>query len=118
MVEGLQTCSGLVSSGFKTFELRRCRLQPLSSEAILAGPGGEQALLVRKALPWAACPAQDMKQLKRLTLSTDDPAAAAQAFARGATGCAETAGYDLLAVQPLSERLLQQVLANLLFPPL
>ncbi|KAK9835715.1 hypothetical protein WJX74_006544 [Apatococcus lobatus] len=91
----------------------RCRLQPLSSEAILAGPGGEQALLVRKALPWAASPAQDLKQLKRLTLSTDDPAAAAQAFAGGASSRAETAGYDLLAVQPLSERLLQQACSSL-----
>ena len=87
----------------------RCLIQPLSTEAILAGPAGEQAVLVRDSLLWSACAAQNLQQLKRLTLATDDPAAAAQAFANGASSRAETAGYDLLAVQPLSERLLQQV---------
>ncbi|KAK9861946.1 hypothetical protein WJX84_000126 [Apatococcus fuscideae] len=57
----------------------RCLIQPLSTEAILAGPAGEQAVLVRDSLLCRA----------------------------------ETAGYDLLAVQPLSERLLQQACSSL-----
>ena len=47
-----------------------------------------------------------LSQLTRLTLLTEDSSAAAQAF----TGTqAAAATYDVLAIQPLSERVLQQV---------
>ena len=47
-----------------------------------------------------------MQQLSRLTLAVDEAAVAAAAFAPGAPLPAE---YDIVAVQPLSERVLQQV---------
>lgn len=47
-----------------------------------------------------------VQQLARLTLATDEAALAAAALAPGAP---LPAGYDLVAVQPLSERVLQQV---------
>lgn len=51
-----------------------------------------------------------LSQLTRLTLATEDPSAASQAF----TGThPAAASYDLLAVQPLSERVLQQACTSL-----
>ena len=47
-----------------------------------------------------------MQQLSRLTLAVDEAAVAAAALAPGAP---LPAGYDIVAVQPLSERVLQQV---------
>jgi Xaa-Pro aminopeptidase len=46
-----------------------------------------------------------VQQLSRLTLVVDEAAAAAAALAPGAP---LPAGYDIIAVQPLSERVLQQ----------
>ena len=48
-----------------------------------------------------------MQQLSRLTLAVDEAAVAAAALAPGAP---LPAGYDIVAVQPLSERVLQQVI--------
>lgn len=49
---------------------------------------------------------QQVQQLSRLTLAVDEAAVAAAALAPGAP---LPAGYDIVAVQPLSERVLQQV---------
>lgn len=60
-----------------------------------------------------------VQQLSRLTLATDEAALAAAALAPGAP---LPAGYDVVAVQPLSERVLQQVctgmtVSSVLCPP-
>ena len=61
---------------------------------------------MQQGLPWKHGIALDTQQLTRLTLSTEDSSAAAQAF----TGAhAAASSFDLLAVQPMSERVLQQV---------
>ena len=46
-----------------------------------------------------------LQQLTRLTLAADDPTLAAQLDGRPDV----TSGYDVVAIEPLSERVLQQV---------
>ena len=53
-------------------------------------------------------------QLSRLTIILEEPAAAAQLLSLPADSIA--ASYDILAVQPMSERVLQQVLPSLAVP--
>ena len=50
---------------------------------------------------------QELKMLSRLTIAVEEPAAAAQLLSAPANAIA--ASHDILAVQPLSERVLQQV---------
>lgn len=66
----------------------------------------QNALHMQHGLPWKRGSSTDIQQLTRLTLATEDSPAAAQAFT-GAQSAAAT--YDLVAIRPLSERVLQQV---------
>jgi hypothetical protein len=62
---------------------------------------------MQQGLAWKHTSEASISQLTRLTLHTEDSSVAAQAF----TGAqAAAAGYDLLAIEPLSDRVLQQVL--------
>lgn len=70
---------------------------------------------MQQGLPWKHNTLVNPRQLTRLTLSTEDSSAAAQAFI-GTHAAANS--YDLLAVQPTSERVLQQVDEPLLHAPL
>jgi len=67
----------------------------------------QDALRMQQGLAWKHTSEASISQLTRLTLHTEDSSVAAQAF----TGAqAAAAGYDLLAIEPLSDRVLQQVL--------
>jgi hypothetical protein len=85
----------------------RCNFSPLSLEALAAaGPDVQQALLFRHSLLWMHGGNQPIQQLCRITLCTDDASTAAAAL----LGDNEiVASYDLVAVQPGSERVMQQV---------
>ena len=85
----------------------RCSLPPLNLPALQAGNTDlQEALRMQQGLPWKHNKHTDIQQLTRLTLTTEDSNAAAQAF----TGTqAVAATYDLLSIRPLSERVFQQV---------
>ena len=84
----------------------RCSIQPLNLASLQGTSSLQNAVRMQQGLPWKHGTALNTQQLTRLTLSTEDSSAAAQAF----TGThAAASSYDLLAVQPMSERVLQQV---------
>lgn len=85
----------------------KCSLPPLNLPALQAGNTDlQEALRMQQGLPWKHNKHTEIQQLTRLTLATEDSNAAAQAF----TGTrAVAATYDLLSIQPLSERVFQQV---------
>lgn len=66
----------------------------------------QDAVRMQQGLPWKHGTHSDVQQLTRITLSTEDSSSAAQAFS-GTHAAANS--YHLLAVQPMSERVLQQV---------
>ncbi|KAK9918607.1 hypothetical protein WJX75_005327 [Coccomyxa subellipsoidea] len=85
----------------------RCTQQPIEAATLAAvGPGVAEALRSQQGLirNGGAAPRQ-LAQLSRLTVALEEAAAAAQLL--GASNPI-TASYDLLAVQPLSERVFQQ----------
>ena len=85
----------------------RCSIQPLNLTSLQSDSYSlQEALRMQQGLPWKSSSQATIKQLTRLTMSTDDSSAAAQSL-NGAHGAASS--YDLLAVQPMSERVLQQV---------
>lgn len=94
-----------------TFEPRfvcRCCIPPLDIGGLQPTSSDMQdALHTQQGLPWKHSTLPDIQQLTRLTLATEDSTAAAQALSGSRQGTAAT--YDLLAIQPLSERVLQQV---------
>lgn len=61
---------------------------------------------MQHGLPWKHGSTTDIQQLTRLTLATEDSTAAAQAFTGVQTAAAT---YDLVAIRPLSDRVMQQV---------
>ena len=90
----------------KALFFSRCSIQPLNLASLQETSSLQNAVRMQQGLPWKHGTALDLQQLTRLTLSTEDSSAAAQAF----TGThAAARSYDLLAVQPMSERVLQQV---------
>ena len=83
-------------------------MPPLNIAALQSGTVDVQkARQHHQALNRKQSAQSDIQQLTRLTLATEDSTAAAQAFSGAHQGAAAT--YDLLAIQPLSERVLQQV---------
>lgn len=82
-------------------------MQPLDITTLQSGALGLQdALRMQQGLPWKHSLQTATRQLTRLTLLTEDSSTAAQAFS-GAHAAA--ASFDLLAIQPMSDRVLQQV---------
>ncbi|KAL3147192.1 hypothetical protein ABBQ32_002693 [Trebouxia sp. C0010 RCD-2024] len=88
----------------------RCSIQPLNPESLQGTSGLHDAVRMQQGLPWKHNTLVNPRQLTRLTLSTEDSSAAAQAFI-GTHAAANS--YDLLAVQPTSERVLQQACTSL-----
>ena len=89
---------------------QRCSMQPLNLASLQSNL--QDALRMQQNLPATLRRQPTLSQLTRLTLVTEDPSAASQAF----TGThPAAASYDLLAVQPLSERVLQQA-STVIFP--
>ncbi len=84
-------------------------MQPLNVTSLQSGSSNlQEALHMQQALPWKRSAQATIKQLTRLTLQTEDSSSSAQAF----TGVqAAAASYDLLAIQPMSDRVLQQASA-------
>ncbi len=100
---------------FITFDFCRCSMQPLNLASLQSGTSSLQdALRMQQGLAWKHSSQASISQLTRLTLHTEDSSVAAQAFT-GAPAAASS--YDLLAVEPLSDRVLQQVLAVNCFKP-
>lgn len=87
------------------FVTYRCNIQPLHLASLHGTSGMQEAVRMQQGLPWKHDARAILQQLSRLTLSTEDSSAAAQAFS-GMHAAASS--YDLLAVQPMSERVLQQ----------
>lgn len=86
--------------------LGRCSIQPFNLASLQGTSSLQDAVRMQQGLPWKHGIASDLQHLTRVTLSTEDSSAAAQAF----TGThAAASSYDLLAVQPMSERVFQQV---------
>ena len=95
----------------KLSHAHRCTQQPIEAATLAAaGPGVAEALRSQQSLirNGGAAPRQ-LAQVSRLTVALEEAAAAAQLL--GAPNPI-TASYDLLAVQPLSERVFQQVHSN------
>ena len=93
--------------------INRCSIQPLNLASLQGTSSLQDAVRMQQGLPWKHGTVLETQQLTRLTLSTEDSSAAAQAF----TGThAAASSYDLLAVQPMSERVLQQVQDTCLMP--
>jgi hypothetical protein len=85
----------------------RCAQRPLDAATLAAaGPGTGAAQRALQGLIRHQAPPGQLGQLTRLTVAADEPAAAAQLL--GPAPSPITASYDLLAVQPLSERVFQQ----------
>ena len=86
----------------------RCSMQPLDLASLQSGTSSLQdALRMQQGLAWKHSSQASINQLTRLTLHTEDSSVAAQAF----TGAqAAAASYNLLAIEPLSDQVLQQVL--------
>lgn len=89
----------------------KCSMQPLDLACLQSGTSSLQdALRMQQGLAWKHSSEASINQLTRLTLHTEDSSVAAQAF----TGAqAAAASYDLLAIEPLSDRVLQQACASL-----
>ncbi|BDA47015.1 Ribonuclease P protein subunit p30 [Coccomyxa sp. Obi] len=90
----------------------RCTQRPLEAATLAAaGPGVTEALRCQQGLirDGGAAPRQ-LLQVSRLTVAVEEAAAAAQLLG-GPNPI--TASYDLLAVQPLSERVFQQACTTL-----
>jgi len=98
-----------------SFDFCRCSMQPLDVASLQSGSSSLQdALRMQQGLAWKHSSEASITQLTRLTLHTEDSSIAAQAF----TGAqAAAASYDLLAIEPLSDRVLQQVLTFNCFKP-
>ena len=90
-----------------SFDFCRCSMQPLDLASLQSGNSSLQdALRMQQGLAWKHSSEASISQLTKLTLHTEDSSVAAQAF----TGVhAAAASYDLLAIEPLSDRVLQQV---------
>ena len=101
---------------FIHFGYCRCSMQPLDLACLQSGTSSLQdALRMQQGLAWKHSSEASINQLTRLTLHTEDSSVAAQAF----TGAqAAAASYDLLAIEPLSDRVLQQVLTVNCFKPI
>lgn len=106
---GMSTCKlyvAVTGNSWRKVLVDRCSIQPLNLESLQGTSGFHDAVRMQQGLPWKHSTLVNQRQLTRLTLSTEDSSAAAQAF----TGThAAASSYDLLAVQPTSERVLQQV---------
>ncbi|KAL0035690.1 hypothetical protein WJX79_008885 [Trebouxia sp. C0005] len=89
----------------------KCSMQPLDLASLQSGTSSLQdALRMQQGLAWKHSSQASINQLTRLTLHTEDSSVAAQAF----TGVqAAAASYNLLAIEPLSDRVLQQACASL-----
>ncbi|KAK9840602.1 hypothetical protein WJX81_003932 [Elliptochloris bilobata] len=88
-------------------ESDRCTHTPFDATSLVAagGSGVREALRSQQGLIRTHAPPRQVQQLSRLTLAVDEAAVAAAALAPGAP---LPAGYDIVAVQPMSERVLQQ----------
>ena len=93
-------------AGFYALFACRCSMQPLNLASLQGTSSLQDAVRMRQGLPWQHGIHSNVKQLTRLTVSTEDSSSAAQAFS-GTHAAANS--YHLLAVQPMSERVLQQV---------
>ncbi|DBA80031.1 TPA: hypothetical protein ACH3X2_007528 [Trebouxia sp. C0005] len=93
------------------FAFCRCSMQPLDLASLQSGTSSLQdALRMQQGLAWKHSSQASINQLTRLTLHTEDSSVAAQAF----TGAqAAAASYNLLAIEPLSDQVLQQACASL-----
>ena len=100
---------------FISFDFCRCSIQPLDLASLQSGTSSLQdALRMQQGLAWKHSSEPSINQLTRLTLHTEDSSVAAQAF----TGVQATAAsYDLVAIEPLSDRVLLQVLPFNCFKP-
>lgn len=88
---------------------------PLASPTVGADTASGAAASAEQpaGAPLVSSSAVGIRQLSRLTLATDDAASAAGlSIMQGVTS-----SYDLLAIQPLSERVLQQVSPRTPSPP-
>ena len=81
----------------------RCRIQPLEPDAVPAVRPDLPSQVQSSASSGSA--AKQLKQLTRLTFKTAEAPLAAAALSASSH---ITATYDLLAIQPLSERVLAQ----------
>lgn len=88
----------------------RCSMQPMNLASLQGTSSLQDAVRMQQGLPWKHGTHSDVQQLTRITLSTEDSSSAAQAFS-GTHAAANS--YHLLAVQPMSERVLQQACTSL-----